>query len=99
MKALAAKVPILCIPMRHDQFDNAARVVARGAGVALGHDADSATIAEALRSLLSDPAYAACAERLGAAILRDAAASTLVSELEGLAAAGPISETDASSAP
>ncbi len=99
MKALAAKVPILCIPMRHDQFDNAARVVARGAGVALGHDADSATIAEAVRSLLSDPAYAACAERLGAAILRDAAASTLVSELEGLAAAGPISETDASSAP
>ena len=39
MRALSHGRPMLCLPMGRDQNDNAARVVARGAGLRLGADA------------------------------------------------------------
>jgi MGT family glycosyltransferase len=85
MKALAAGLPLLCLPMGRDQPDNAARVVARGAGLALSPVATSVEVAEAVARLLAEPAFRQAAERLGEAIRRDAEQSSLIQELEQLA--------------
>ncbi len=85
MKALAADVPLLCLPMGRDQNDNAARVVAHGAGLRLRPKASSQKIARDLRRLIAEPAFGSGAARLGEAV-RDAARNgTAVAEIEGLA--------------
>jgi UDP:flavonoid glycosyltransferase YjiC (YdhE family) len=85
MRALAHGVPLLCLPMGRDQDDNAARVVARGAGLRLRPSAKAARIAEAARRLLDDPAFRAAAARLGRIIRDDVAANRAVRELEVIA--------------
>ena len=85
VKALAAGVPLVVAPHGRDQADNAARVTARGAGVAIKSTATPAAVAAAVRTVLDDPGYRAGAERLGAAIRRDAAGGALVRELEAVA--------------
>jgi UDP:flavonoid glycosyltransferase YjiC (YdhE family) len=85
MRALAHHRPMLCLPMGRDQNDNAARVVARGAGLRLAPDADVAAIRAAVASLLDDRAFTAAAARLGAAIATAEPQSALVDELEALA--------------
>jgi UDP:flavonoid glycosyltransferase YjiC (YdhE family) len=89
MRALAHSLPMLCLPMGRDQNDNAARVVARGAGLRLTPDADVAAIREAVTSLLQDDAFAAAASRLGSAIAAAEPQSALVDELETLAMSRP----------
>jgi UDP:flavonoid glycosyltransferase YjiC (YdhE family) len=54
--ALAAGVPLVCIPESRDQPDNAKRVVASGAGRAVAKDAPPAEIAAAIEAVLTDPA-------------------------------------------
>jgi UDP:flavonoid glycosyltransferase YjiC (YdhE family) len=89
MKALAADIPMLCMPMGRDQNDNAARVVARGAGLRLRPRAGSRAIGRAVARIVGRPAFAARAAELGAEIraaaLRDEAVEE---ELERLPA-GP----------
>lgn len=87
MRALAHGRPMLCLPMGRDQNDNAARVVARSAGLRLAPDADPVTLRTAITALLDDPGFAAAASRLGAAIATAEPANALVDELEMLAAA------------
>jgi UDP:flavonoid glycosyltransferase YjiC (YdhE family) len=87
MKALAAGVPMVVLHHGRDQADNAARVTARGAGVAVKRTAKPATIARAARRVLNDPTYRAAAHRLGRAVRRDADSGALLRELEGLPAA------------
>jgi UDP:flavonoid glycosyltransferase YjiC (YdhE family) len=89
MKALAAGVPMVMLHHGRDQADNAARVTARGAGVAVKRTAKPARIARAARRVLTDPTYRAAARRLGQAIRRDADSGALLRELEGLPAAHP----------
>lgn len=84
MRALAHGLPVLCLPMGRDQDDNAARVVACGAGLRLGRSAGSARIAAAVRRLLEESQYRANAQRLGRIIREDAAAERAVLELEAL---------------
>ena len=84
MRALAHDLPVLCLPMGRDQDDNAARVVARGAGLRLKPTASSERIAVALRRLLSEPTFAEGAKRLGRVIRDDAAADHAVHALEAL---------------
>jgi UDP:flavonoid glycosyltransferase YjiC (YdhE family) len=84
MKALAAGVPMVVLHHGRDQADNAARVTARGAGVAVKRTAKPATIARAARRVLNDPTYRAAAHRLGRAVRRDADSGALLRELEGL---------------
>ena len=84
MRALAHGVPLLCLPMGRDQDDNAARVVARGAGLRLRPSASPARIAAAVRRLLDEPGFRAGAERLGRGIADDAAADRAVKELEAI---------------
>lgn len=84
MRGLAAGSPLLVMPMGRDQNDNAARVVARGAGLMLAPDASSERIQHALRTLLDEPCYRRDAAALGEVLRADAAASPLAEELESL---------------
>jgi UDP:flavonoid glycosyltransferase YjiC (YdhE family) len=54
--ALAAGVPLVCIPQSRDQPDNAKRVVASGVGRAVDKNAAPAEIAAAIEAVLTDPA-------------------------------------------
>lgn len=85
MRALVHGLPLLCVPMGRDQDDNAARVVARGAGLRLRPSARPPRIAAAVRRLLDEPGFRASAQRLGRIIAADAAADRAVAELEALA--------------
>ena len=86
VKALAAGVPVVVLPHGRDQADNAVRVTSRGSGVRLKRTASVDAIAAAVRRVLDDPAYAEAAAHLGEAIRHDALASTVISELESVAA-------------
>jgi MGT family glycosyltransferase len=86
MKALAADVPMLCMPMGRDQNDNAARVVAHGCGLRLRPTAGTAAITRAIRRLIDEPTFRRGARDLGVAIRDAARNSTAVDELEALPA-------------
>jgi UDP:flavonoid glycosyltransferase YjiC (YdhE family) len=82
IRALANGVPLVCIPMGRDQPGNAARVVARGAGLRLTPKADVAAIRDTIQHVFSDPKFRESAQRLGKAILEDVQHSTAIKELE-----------------
>jgi MGT family glycosyltransferase len=84
IKTLANGVPQLVIPLGRDQPDNAARVVAAGAGLRLRTPAKPQKIAAAIQQLLSEPRFATRSRELGARVRADAADDTLITELEGL---------------
>lgn len=83
-KALAAGRPTMVIPLGRDQGDNAARVVAAGAGLRLSMKDSPTRIAENLRHLVTDPDMAAAADRLGREMRRDANCGSLVTEVNTL---------------
>jgi len=85
MKALAAGVPLVVLPMGRDQPENAARVVAAGAGVRLRQGSSPSRIAAAVRRVLEDVSYRASARRLAAAIAEETTDDRAASELEQLA--------------
>lgn len=85
VKALAAGVPAVCLPMGRDQADNVVRAARHGAVVGLRRSASPARIAAAVRLLIDDPAYRRAAEALGARLREDAAGPALVDELESAA--------------
>ena len=85
VKALAAGVPAVCMPMGRDQADNVVRAARHGAVVGLRRSAPPARIAAAVRLLLDDPAYRQAAQVLGARLRADAAGPALVDELESAA--------------
>jgi MGT family glycosyltransferase len=85
MRSLAAGVPLLCMPMGRDQNDNAARTVARGAGLRLRPDASAEAIRQCVRQLLSESRFRRRARELGRQIVEDAARSRTVEILEELA--------------
>jgi UDP:flavonoid glycosyltransferase YjiC (YdhE family) len=85
MKALAAGVPLVVLPMGRDQLEVAARVVAAGAGVRLKPSAAPAKVAAAVRTLLDDEKYRKSAQRLAAAIAEETAVDRALAELEDLA--------------
>ncbi|MBE7218306.1 MAG: glycosyltransferase family 1 protein [Caulobacteraceae bacterium] len=81
-------VPLVCLPMGRDQPDNAARIVARGAGLRLDPAASAAAIAEAVTQVLAQPRFRAAArawgERMRAETAREG--DVAVARLEALAA-------------
>jgi UDP:flavonoid glycosyltransferase YjiC (YdhE family) len=84
-KALAHGVPLVCLPLLGDQPENAARVVARGAGLRLPAEADPGRIAEAIRRVLTEPGFRAGATALGGAIAAEGpAAARAADEIEAL---------------
>jgi UDP:flavonoid glycosyltransferase YjiC (YdhE family) len=72
IRALAAGVPLVCMPMGRDQNDTAARVVNRGAGVRIKPAAKPGAIKKAIETVLANPRYAAGARALADAITREA---------------------------
>ena len=87
IKALAAGLPLVCLPMGRDQLDVAARVVHRGAGVRLDATAQPHAVAAALRDVLAEPSYREAAQRIAAAIAEETAEDRAVAEIESLLAA------------
>ena len=96
-KALTHGVPLVCVPLLGEQPENAARVVARGAGLRLPADAAPGRIAEAIRRVLAEPGFRAQAARLGAAIMVEGpAAPRAADEIEAvLGSARPIRRVEA----
>ena len=86
MSSLAHGVRLLCLPLGRDQFFNAARVAAIGAGRVLDAASDSGAIAAAVRALLDDEAAGAGARRAADAIARCGNAEAAVAAVENLAA-------------
>jgi MGT family glycosyltransferase len=86
-RALAAGVPLVCIPMGRDQHDVAARVVYPGAGVRLRPSAKPHVICAAVELVIHEPSFRTAAERIGASITADATARRGLTELEALASA------------
>jgi MGT family glycosyltransferase len=84
-RALAAGVPLVCVPMGRDQLDVAARVVYAGAGVRLRPSAKPAAIRAAVERVIGESSFRTAAERIGATITADATAQRGLDELEALA--------------
>jgi MGT family glycosyltransferase len=87
IKALAAGLPLVCLPMGRDQLDVAARVVHRGAGVRLDAAAEPHSIAAALEVVIAEPSYRDAAERIAAAIAEETSEDRAALEIESLLAA------------
>lgn len=81
IRGLAAGVPLLCMPMGRDQNDNAARVVAKKAGIRIPPFALAAEIRSEIQKLLTDPEYRRNAETLGKVLRRDFENSVAVEKL------------------
>jgi MGT family glycosyltransferase len=86
IRALAAGVPLVCMPMGRDQNDTAARVVFHGAGVRVAPAASSQKIQHAVRQVLESASYRERAQTLGERIVQDARQSRAVPVLEDVAA-------------
>ncbi|MGX5653178.1 nucleotide disphospho-sugar-binding domain-containing protein [Geodermatophilus nigrescens] len=84
IKALAAGVPALCLPMGRDQGDNVVRAARHGAVIGLKPSAGPDQIAAAVRRLLEDPSFRRNAEALGGRIRADADSTALLDALEDL---------------
>ena len=84
IKALAAGVPLVCLPMGRDQLDVAARVVHAGAGLRLEPDASAQEIADAIRRVLDGGEYRAAAQRIAGVIADETSIDSAVAEIESL---------------
>lgn len=83
IRALSKNCPMLVLPHGRDHNDNAARLVARGAGlVADAQRATAADIVEAVTRLIREPSFAEGAGSLGAHIRAEADTSQVVSLIE-----------------
>ncbi|WP_157248287.1 glycosyltransferase [Nonomuraea typhae] len=84
VKALAAGVPLVSIPLGRDQMEVARRVEAAGAGITVSKTAPAAVIARAVRQVLGEPSYRRAAQRLAAEIAAETATDRAVAELEAV---------------
>ncbi len=87
-RSLLNGLPMLVLPNGRDQNDNALRVEVKGAGLQLPPTAPEADIAAAVNRLIREPHFRENARRLGDAIRAEIASSSLVEEMETIAAAG-----------
>jgi MGT family glycosyltransferase len=86
LKALAAGVPMVCMPMGRDQHDTAARVVHHGAGRRLRPTASPAQIRSAVQEVLRDDRFKLSAARLASAIADEHRTVDIAAEIEALTA-------------
>ena len=57
IRALAHGLPLVCVPMGHDQNDTATREVARGAGLQLSTSAHVEQLRTAIERVLLEPGF------------------------------------------
>jgi len=84
--ALAAGVPLLCIPDGRDQNDIAIRVATRGAGIHVRRSAKAPAIRRAIEAALADEGLRREAERLGQVLRNENGAVRSADALEAVAA-------------
>jgi len=84
MKALAHGVPLVCIPLVGDQPDNAARVVAQGAGIRLERDSTPEQIRAAIERVLRQPGFGESARRMAGILAMENGAQTAAEEIESV---------------
>lgn len=85
--ALAHGVPVVCLPGGRDNYQNAARAQACGAGIALDAEAEPSRIREAIGEVLAEPGYARAARDMAGHIAECADGARAVARIERLAAA------------
>lgn len=73
LKALAASVPLVCMPLGRDQKDNTVRVLRIGAGVRVSKGERPAGIAASVRWVRDQPAYRRAAQELAATLAHESA--------------------------
>ncbi len=95
LKALAAGVPVVCLPLGRDQAENGARASWHGAGLVLDREASSAEIEAALTRVLAEPDFAAAAGDLATKIHAEISEGIVVRELERISAVGACEEGSA----
>jgi UDP:flavonoid glycosyltransferase YjiC (YdhE family) len=84
--ALANGVPMLLTPRGADQYDNAAAVTGRGAGLTLQpHELDELAVRQAVRRLLDDAHFSGVAQELAAEIAQAREPAEALGLLEELA--------------
>ena len=88
IKALAAGVPLVCLPMGRDQFDVAVRAVHTGAAVQVEASASPGEIAAAVKTVLDESAYRTAAERVALRIAEETAQDLAVGAIEELLSVG-----------
>lgn len=98
LKGLAAGVPMVCVPLGRDQGDNAARVVALGAGVKVAGTATAAELATAVQKVLGTPSFREAARTAAAAIARKEGEHDAVALLEAIVPRSPPPEARTSAA-
>ena len=84
--ALADGVPLVCVPDGRDQPDNAARVVACGAGVRVSKHASPAKLRRVIAAALANPELGRGARAMAEALGRSDGAVAVADRLEELAA-------------
>ena len=84
MKAFAYGVPLVCMPMGRDQFFNAERVEALGAGMTIAVDADATAIAEVVRRALEDRTLRSNARHLSGVVGTYGGEADAVAEIESV---------------
>jgi UDP:flavonoid glycosyltransferase YjiC (YdhE family) len=84
MKALAHGVPLVCIPLLGDQPDNAARVVARGAGIRLERDTTPEKIRAGIQHVLTQPRFGDKARGMARVLANEDGAQTAAEEIESV---------------
>jgi MGT family glycosyltransferase len=72
LKALAAGVPVVCMPLGRDQKDNTTRVLRLGAGIRISKRASVDQIGAAVQNVLDQPAYRQAARRFAATLAAEA---------------------------
>jgi MGT family glycosyltransferase len=93
MKALAAGVPLVCIPMGRDQHANTTRVLRLGAGVRVGQREPARSVAAGVSRVLAEPAFTAAARHVARLIADEAAARPgAADEIEAMVAATPVGD-------
>jgi MGT family glycosyltransferase len=92
--ALADGVPLLCIPDGRDQPDNAARVVACGAGVRVSKQTSVRDLREAIAGALANPVLSSRARTIAAALGRSDGVIEIVGMLERRAGNTTAGDTD-----
>lgn len=88
IRALAAGVPLLCLPMGRDQPDIAARVAHRGVGLRLSPRASVAALRNSVAEVLEDTRLHQRAKQISSAIAEEVRRDEAVGELEALAQRG-----------
>jgi len=83
-QALALGVPLVCLPLIGDQPANAARVVARGAGVRLRPGASPKEIARAIEVVIGARRFGDAARRFAEVTSKEAGAQVAADEVESL---------------